>query len=250
MAFRDHFSGHADAYSRARPSYPAELFVWLSAQTPVHHLAWDCGAGNGQAAVGLAAHFDRVVGSDASAAQIAQAPATARVSWRVAREDDSGLADQSVDLATVAQALHWFDASAYFTEARRVVKPGGVIAVWSYGLVRIDPRIDAVIGRFYRDEVGHFWPAERRQVETGYQGITFPFEEFSAPSFAIRLPLDLAGVLRYIATWSAVQRCQRDTGVDPMLSLRDALGPLWGNPELVRPIEWPLAMRVGRRGER
>jgi SAM-dependent methyltransferase len=247
MTFKDHFSGHADEYSRARPTYPPELFAWLSVQSRGHHLAWDCGTGNGQAAVGLVAHFDRVVGSDASAAQIAQAPPTPRISWRVARENDSGLPDQGVDLATVAQALHWFDAPVYFTEVQRVLKPAGVVAVWSYGLLRIASEIDGLIERFYHDDVGRFWPPERRLVETGYQGIDFPFEEFGAPPFAMRSSLNLTGVLAYIATWSAVQRFKRDVGVDPIVKLRETLIPLWGDPATVRPVEWPVAMRVGRK---
>ncbi|HWA15135.1 MAG TPA: hypothetical protein VG817_01795, partial [Gemmatimonadales bacterium] len=61
MTFQDHFSGHAGAYSRARPTYPPELFAWLSVQTAAHDVAWDCGTGNGQAALGLAAHYRTVI---------------------------------------------------------------------------------------------------------------------------------------------------------------------------------------------
>jgi SAM-dependent methyltransferase len=247
MTFKDHFSGHADAYSRARPTYPADLFTWLSQQTTGHDLAWDCGTGNGQAALGLAEHYRKVVGSDASAAQIAQAPAHPRITWRVARENDAGLPDQSTDLATAAQSLHWFDPSAYFAEVQRVLTPGGTVAVWCYGLLQIEPGIDATLTRFYQDEVGRFWPPERRMVENGYRDLPFPFEEMTPPGFVMRSPLNLAGALDYIATWSAVQRYQRDTGVDPIRDLAARLSGQWGDPTTVRMGEWPVAMRVGRK---
>lgn len=247
MTFKDHFSGHAEAYSRARPAYPAELFAWLSRQTEGHELAWDCGTGNGQAALGLTPYFHRVLGSDASATQIARAPAHPQVAWRVARESDSGLPAVSTDLATVAQALHWFDPAAYSAEVDRVLKPGGVVAVWSYGLLRIQPEIDQVLNWFYRDEVGRFWPPERRMVENGYIDIPFPFDELAPPEFTMRSGLNLAGVLDYIGTWSAVQRYLRDTGVDPVAALRTKLTELWEDPAMVRPVEWPVTMRAGRK---
>ncbi len=247
MTFKDHFSGHADAYSRARPTYPAELFAWLSQQTEGHELAWDCGTGNGQAALGLVRYYRRVLGSDASASQIAQAPAHPHVAWRVSRENDSGLPAESTDLTTVAQALHWFDPAAYTSEVNRVLRPGGVAAVWAYSLLRIEPEIDQVVGSFYRDEMSRFWPPERRMVETGYRDLPFPFDELTTPEFTMRGGLDLAGVLDYIGTWSAVRRCQRVTGVDPMAALRARLTAVWGDPGIVRSVEWPVTMRAGRK---
>jgi len=73
MKFRDHFSEQAQTYARHRPHYPDELFEYLASIAPGRDLAWDCGTGNGQAALGLARHFNRVVASDASSEQIKQA---------------------------------------------------------------------------------------------------------------------------------------------------------------------------------
>jgi ubiquinone/menaquinone biosynthesis C-methylase UbiE len=247
MTFKDHFSGHADAYSRARPTYPASLFAWLSRQTSQHDLAWDCGTGNGQAALGLAPHYRQVIGTDASAAQIAQAPPHPQTTWRVARENESGLADQTADLATVAQSLHWFDAAAYFGEVARVLKPGGVVAAWTYGLLQIQGEIDAAINDFYWNEVWSFWPPERRMVENGYRDLVFPFERIEAPPFEMRSRLNLDGVLDYIGTWSAVQRYRKELSTDPIPGLRERLRSWWGDPASVREVAWPVAMRAGRK---
>ena len=74
----DHFSAHAQNYARFRPTYPTELFAWLASQSPGHRLAWDCGTGNGQAALGLADHFVHVHATDLSPQQLAQARALAK----------------------------------------------------------------------------------------------------------------------------------------------------------------------------
>lgn len=151
MTFHDHFSEHAEDYARFRPTYPDSLYKFLGETVTARALAWDCATGNGQAAVGLAAHFERVIATDASRPQIAQALAHPRVEYRVAEATQSGLADASVDLVTIAQALHWFDTPTFYAEVRRVLTPAGVCAAWGYGLMRIAPAIDAVVDHYYRD---------------------------------------------------------------------------------------------------
>jgi hypothetical protein len=88
-AFHDHFSAFAGRYADFRPSYPAELFDYLAGLTPKHELAWDCAAGNGQATVGLAGHFDRVVATDASREQIASARPHPKIAYWVAPAESS-----------------------------------------------------------------------------------------------------------------------------------------------------------------
>ena len=246
-SFPDHFSGVAGAYAEHRPRYPDRLFQWLAEVSPARGLAWDCATGSGQAAVGLAARFDRVLGTDASAAQIAAAEKHPRVEYRVSPAEASGLLDASVDLVAVAQALHWFDRPAFYGEARRVLRPGGLVAAWTYGAsVFEDPRADAVHRRFYSDTVGPYWPPERALVEAGYRTIEFPFEEIEAPVFEMEADWPLSSFLGYVGTWSAVTRFRRERGHDPVAELGEELRQLWGNPETPRRIRWPLAMRVGR----
>ena len=139
MAFKDHFSGHAAAYARARPTYPDALFDWLAAQCAGHALAWDAGCGNGQASIALASRFDRVHASDPSATQVAAAPTHPRVAWHVEPAEQCSLPDASADLVTVAQAYHWFDYERFAAEATRVLRPGGVVAVWAYGVSSVTP---------------------------------------------------------------------------------------------------------------
>jgi SAM-dependent methyltransferase len=244
----DHFSGHAADYAKHRPGYPAELFDWLASLTPAHDCVWDCGTGNGQAAVALAQYFGRVVATDLSAEQVARGEPHERVEYRVATAEASGLADASCDLVTVAQALHWFDHARFNAEATRVLRPGGVVAAWTYTLLqaRIDARVNAMVADFNANVVGAYWPPERKWVDLGYRGIPFPFDEIAAPAFEIRLEWTRADLLAYLRTWSSTQRCLKATGVDPTLALGERLTACWPDAAEKKSIVWPLALRVGR----
>ena len=154
MSFKDHFSKHAADYAKFRPRYPQELFAYLGSIAPSRQLAWDCGTGNGQAAVGLASVFDRVIATDASETQIANAQSHERMAFRVAHADNSGIASETIDLIMVAQALHWFDLDRFYAEARRVLKNNGVCAASAYNLLHVEPAIDEVVNRYYYEVVG------------------------------------------------------------------------------------------------
>lgn len=248
MSFVDHFSGVSAAYAAFRPRYPDALFQFLAREAPSRDEAWDAGTGSGQAAVGLARHFLHVTATDASAAQIQQATPDPRISYRVAAADASGLAPATVDLVTAAQALHWFDRPRFWTEARRVLRPRGVVAVWTYTMFEIAPPIDQIVRRFYSDVVGPYWPPERRITEARYQTIEFPFAEFAAPDFVIEQQVTLDDVAGYIRTWSATRAFLREQRYDPVDPLIAELAPLWGPPPArhTRLARWPVAMRVGR----
>lgn len=248
--FKDLFSRGAAEYALHRPRYPRRLFAELGARAPRTEVAWDCATGNGQAAIGLAELFDRVVATDASAAQIASAIPHPHISYRVARADASGLDSSSVDAVTVAQAIHWFDRDAFFREAMRVLVDGGVIAVWCYGLLHIDDHVDPLIQRFYTETVGPYWSAERRLVDEGYRSIEFPFAEFVLPPLAIEQQMTLDQLGGYIRTWSATQAYADERGVDPVESLLRELLPRWGAPTAAREVRFPLSVRAGRHERR
>src|SRR5437870_12319458 len=182
MTFKDHFSKQAAGYAKFRPRYPQQLFDYLGSIAPSRQLAWDCGTGNGQAAIGLASLFDRVIATDASAKQIAKADPHERVEYRVAPAENSGIESETIDLIMVAQALHWFDLPRFYEESRRALKANGVLASSAYNLLHIEPAIDEVVNRYYFEVVGLFWPPERALVEK-FEELPFPFPEIKTPSF-------------------------------------------------------------------
>jgi SAM-dependent methyltransferase len=241
--FKDHFSAQSAGYARHRPHYPRELFAFL-AGLGGRHLAWDCATGNGQAAIALAAYFDRVIATDASAAQIDAAIAHPGVTYRVATAEQSELAADSVDLVTVGQALHWFDTARFFAEASRVLVAEGCIAAWCYELCTVSPECDAVVERLYTDITGPFWPPERRLIEERYTGIDFPGTAIETPAFEMSTQWSADDMLGYLRTWSACQRYRRQHGEEPVRLIEDELRTAWGRD--LRIARWPLTVRVSR----
>jgi SAM-dependent methyltransferase len=246
MSFKDHFSKQAANYAKFRPRYPQELFDYLGSIAPSCQLAWDCGTGNGQAAVRLASVFDCVIGTDASKKQISNAQPNEKVEYRVAPAENSRIHSETVDLIMVAQALHWFDLDRFYAEARRVLKPGGVLAASAYNLLHIEPAIDKVVNRYYHKVVGPFWPPERELVER-FADLPFPFQEIDPPKFEMTADWNLDHLLGYLGTWSSTQRFIAAKGSDPVEQIVDDLRNVWGNPWQVRCLIWPLSLRVGRK---
>jgi len=243
-AFIDHFSPQATDYEKFRPGYPPPLFEWLAGQAPARTLAVDVATGNGQAALALALHFDAVIGCEPSAAQLAATRPHPGIEYRCETAESLSLPDRSVDLLTVAQAAHWFDWPAFCREAARVLKPGGVLAIWSYAHCTVTPGVDRVVQDFARDVVGPYWPRERHLVDEGYRDLALPFAPIVPPSLEMTADWSRAAMHGYIGTWSAVARCRARTGRDPMTLLAPALAAAWG--EGVRTVRWPLAVKAAR----
>lgn len=245
-AFKDHFSSRSEGYALYRPTYPDALYEWLAARAPARQTAWDCGTGNGQAARGLSLHFARVIATDGSVAQLAQAAARDNVEYRAATAEESGLDAASVDLVTVAQALHWFDRPRFFTEARRVARVGAILAIWMYNRAAIDREVDEIVLRFYTETVGPYWPDDRVLIDSEYRTIELPFPEIAVPNFAMEAEWTLQRFLGYLRTWSAVTRYVQDKGHDPVALVEADLERAWGGRAAPRRIHWPLIVRAAQ----
>ena len=240
-----HFSHVAGAYAAYRPTYPRALFDWLADVTPGCDLAWDCGAGSGQAARDLRRRFIRVVATDASRAQLAAGIGAPHVVAWVATAERSGIRTGHADLIAVAQALHWFDLPTFYPEARRVLRRAGVLAAWSYA----DPRLEGPPGLSldaFAEAMHPWWPARRALVDSGYRTISFPFDEFPAPAFAMTADWPLDALVGYLGTWSAVGAYRTARGEDPIPPVRAALAGAWGDPAAPRRVAWTLSLRAGR----
>lgn len=239
------FTTVAREYAEFRPGYPPELFAWLASVAPAREAVWDCGCGSGQASVALAAHFTTVHATDVAAEQVAAAKAHPRVRYSVAPAEHSGLADASVDLVTVAQALHWFDVDAFYSEARRVGRPGALLAVWNYPRPRfVDAALERVFLDFYSNVVGPYWPAGRRHIEANYTTLPFPFREIPHPEFGHELDWPFEQVIGYVSSWSATAQYRKALGTDPVPLLRASLGAVWPAGGGTARVRIPLGLRV------
>ena len=188
--------------------------------------------------------FVHVIATDASEKQIANAQSHEIVEYRVAHAENSGIGSKAIDLIMVAQALHWFDLDCFYAEARRVLKPDGVLAASAYNLLHIEKAIDEVVNRYYHEVVGAFWPPERALIEQ-FANLSFPFHEIDAPKFEMTASWDLDHLVGYLRTWSSTQRFIAVKGGDPVKEISDELGSAWGTPEQTRNVSWPLTLRVG-----
>lgn len=245
-SFPDHYSEGAANYRRSRPSYPAALIDWLAAFAGGRTLAWDAGCGSGQLSVPLARAFERVVASDASPEQVRVGRVHPRVHYRVARSDESGLPDAVVDLSVAAQAAHWFDLDAYFSEVRRVARPGSGVALVTYGRPRLTADLDGLLEHLHTVELAPFWPEERRHVEQQYRSLPFPFDEVPVPELEMTHRWDLARFRGYVESWSAVRAWRAREGDDGLVRFSEALAEGWREPDEPREVRWPISVRAGR----
>lgn len=245
MSFPDHFSAVATQYALARPEYPEALFDWIASITPSRALCWEAGCGSGQATRDLAPRFDRIHATDPSAAQIEQAPAIDNVVFAVEPGERCNLTDASVDVACVAQALHWFDRPAYFAEVARVLKPGGVLVAWGYQDIEVPPTLAAANARL-QDAIRPYWPPQRGDVDAAYAGYDWPFARIDAPMFELAADWPLERLLAYFASYSASKRHRETTGHDIVAESAPAFAEAWGNRGDVT-LRWPLFVHAFRK---
>ena len=243
---KDNFSAQAKLYANFRPHYPQAAYDFIFAQVKEFYTALDCATGNGQAAAVLATRFKQVYATDISEKQLAQAPAIPNITYKVEPAEQTGFANSSFDLITVAQAVHWFNFTAFYAEVRRLLKPSGIIALIGYGLIRINPAIDAWTDNYYWNTVGPYWDKERKYVDDAYQTIPFPFKEIPSPTLVIEYHWTEEQFVGYLHTWSALQHYIKANNTNPLTdALLAELDGVWGEEEML-PIRFPLFLRVGR----
>ncbi|MBS1555680.1 MAG: class I SAM-dependent methyltransferase [Bacteroidetes bacterium] len=241
---KDLFSNYAQQYQSFRPTYPAELFEFIYRHTNNFDTAWDCATGNGQAAIVLANKFRKVYATDISQSQLAHATQANNVEYSTVAAEDTKFADGTFDLITVAQAAHWFNHDLFYHEANRIAKKGATLALWGYGLLRVNSTIDHLIQDFYTKTVGPYWDPERRHIDAHYRSLPFPFEEIDTPDFSFSLQWTLEQLHGYLGTWSAVHKFKMANEFDPVAPLIEQLRPLWEGH--AQTITFPLFLRLGK----
>jgi ubiquinone/menaquinone biosynthesis C-methylase UbiE len=246
MNFEDHFSELAETYSKYRPIYPRKLFEYLSSICKQHQQAWDCGTGNGQAARSLAEYFDNVLATDASKEQLEQASNQPKIIFKNEPAEKVSLEDSSTDLVTAATAVHWFNFEKFYAEVKRVLKPGGVIAVWGYHLFSISADIDKLLYKYYSEILKDYWPEQFHYVDSRYADLPFPFDELIPPKFEMITDWDFNQVVGFLDSWSGTKIYLQKNCHHPLKEIWDDLKKEWGDEKMKRKIKWPLHIRVGK----
>ena len=187
--FKDLFSSSSKEYASSRPKYPRSLFDFLVGLVQHTNRAWDCATGNGQAAAFLSDYFEQVIASDASKKQIENAQPRNNIRYEVFPAERTNLADSSVDLITIAQALHWFDLDSFYKEAKRVLRKdnndcdGGVIAAWAYWLHSVSREIDKIMRLLYEDILGPSGQKKEKSLKINIKIYHFPFKRLTRQFF-------------------------------------------------------------------
>jgi SAM-dependent methyltransferase len=248
-SFKDYFSSASESYKRFRPVYPEDLYQYLAPIAPAKQVAWDIGCGNGQAAIELAKHFRQVIGTDASTEQIAQTQPAKNLAFFVSPAETINAADNSIDLITVAQAIHWFEHARFFKEVDRTLKPGGVFAAWGYQLLYTDTPLDDMIRSFHSEIIGPYWPPERALLDNGYTKVPFPYPRLRNPPFFMRTRWQFSELIGYLNTWSAVKQYELKQQRNPVELHIEEIKTAWGDTKKQLSIYWPLILYAGRKPE-
>lgn len=244
---KDLFSEDSLLYRKARPTYPSDIILEILKYVSSTQFAWDCGAGSGQFTQLMAPYFEQIVATDLSAQQLHQAPYFENVSYQVQSAEKTTFADQSFDLITVAQAIHWFDFDAFYREVKRTLKKDGVFAVIGYGTpVFKEEALQLALSHLYELRLKEYWDAERKYIDEEYKTIPFPFEIISDQHFSMQYTWSKAQILGYLNTWSAIKHFhQKNSGQsasDPLDVITACLEQY--DDEIV--IEFPIFLKMGK----
>lgn len=243
---KDNFSSQSALYAQFRPQYPDSLYDCIYKQLSHFDSVWDVGTGNGQVAQALSRRFRTVFATDISARQLEQAPPISNVRYAVAPAENSGAADASFDLVIAGQAAHWFKLDAFYPEVLRVLRPGGLLVLFGYGLLQFrDSDLDAAIGELYHGLLGAYWDAERALVDRHYRDMPFPMDEILCQELDMQYEWTLGQLLGFLASWSAVQHYIRSEQRDPVLQMESQFTKAWGHAP-TRVVHFPIFMRMGK----
>jgi len=244
---RNTFSEKPHNYVDARPQYPDELYQWIVEQCSHRDLAWDCATGNGQAAVSLSPYFKSVLATDISEEQISHAMLRENVQYLTRTAENSGFDDGSVDLISVAQALHWFDYSKFWPEVTRVARPGSLFCAWGYAWMESTPLVDQKLIAPFKSVIEPHWASNNKLLWDGYrpEDIQFPFTPLKTPKFEIEIEWTLDQLLQYMMTWSAYKICQKDEeSVSALNRIVSEITDLMSREERVQ-VRMPLTVIAG-----
>ncbi|PAU95558.1 SAM-dependent methyltransferase [Aliifodinibius salipaludis] len=239
------FSKQADLYAKFRPDYPDKMYEFIFKHLNQQRIAWDCATGSGQVAGYLSNHFDQVFANDISKEQLSYAPEKANITYLNTPAEHSGLPDDTFDLITIAQAIHWLNFDQFYNEVRRTAAQNGLLAVIGYGMVRISERVNPIIDEMYETAFSKYFNENRRYLDNRYQNIPFPFDEIPTPSFEKHYTWSLDQLEGYFNSWSAIQRIKAEEGYNPADETINELEKALSNPKKFE-ATFPIFMRLGK----
>ena len=159
------FSNKADNYAKGRPDYPVAVVDFIKTLIDEQPIIADIGAGTGKFTKLIADLGYQVFAVEPNQDMFNQLQITVadvpNAKTVLATSEATTLADQSIDIITVAQALHWFDLEKFKVECQRILKPNGwVVAMYNNGVDarnnQAQHRIDATKDFFVQPVIKEF----------------------------------------------------------------------------------------------
>jgi len=201
-------------YATSRPAVHPRIIERVRARLGrKFRRALDVGCGAGLSTAPLEPLAERRIGIDPEHAMLRWSGATAPGAWFVAaRAEAIPLRAQSVDLITAAGSLNYADAGLFFSEAARVLAPGGVVVIYDFsqgrsfrGSTALDDWFAEFIGRYPppRGEARHISPEVLASLDCG-------FRVEGHEDFETGLVLSPGFYLDYVMTETNVARAVRD----------------------------------------
>ncbi|KAK2651345.1 hypothetical protein Ddye_011201 [Dipteronia dyeriana] len=253
----------AKQYADGRPSYPPQLFQFIASKTPLHDLVWDVGTGSGQAAQSLAGIYKNVIATDTSPKQLEFVTKLPNIKYQLtppimtpSELEQTVAAEASVDLVTIASAMHWFDLPKFYKDVKWVLKkPHGVIAAWCYSMPQVNSSVDSVFVPYDRINTEPYWEPQRKLVDDKYTTIDFPFEPVDGMDntgpfeFVIEKLMVLDSYFNFLRSWSAYQTA-KDKGVELLTEdVIDNFKRAWNEDgQGQKVVRYPVYLRIGRVG--
>lgn len=241
------YSINPQKYLKVRPQYGEEMFKFLHKICPDNKLVWDCATGNGQAAHLLSDYFTTVHATDINPSQLDYAIQKENINYYVADECNAVLNDRSVDLITVATAIHWFDRKKFYKEVERVLKPDGILAIWGYTGKNVNPELDDVLHLIIKKHLMPYYSERIQLAFDGYDAIDFPYERIHTPSFKTQVDYTFHDLLDYILSWSSSQRYIQKNKVSPIPLFENLLKEAWGDINKHKTMTWDFITHIGKK---
>lgn len=247
MHYHKFFDDKSEVYKSARPIYPDALIERFAELASERKLVWDCATGNGQAAVGLSKYFESVHATDVSNNQILNALGGENIEYHVEEAESSSLANESVDLITVAQALHWFKFESFWQVVDRVLKPGGSFVSWGYDWFQVNKEVDDIIEKLILRKIHPYWAPQNRILWDGYKDVGFPLKRINIEPWKLEMYWNIDQLFSYIHSWSATRRCMETEGTLFFEEAYESVSKVWGSVKQQKCVSMPLHILAGKK---
>lgn len=244
MQIVDEFNFFSKKYQNFRPSYPENLFTWISETTLEHELVIDCGTGNGQAAIPLSRYFNRVIAIDSNENQLEEAVLCKNIEYKKSPAEKIDLLDASADLIVAASSAHWFNLDLFYKECKRILKPDGRIIIWTYTWPETENLKMSFTLLKIKEQLNPYWSKESLYHINKYKNLPFPFKQYPNPEFQFSKEWTSGELLDFLLTWACISHIIKTVDNNFKYKMKKIITNGYNGNEKIR-FDFPLYVKAG-----